>query len=139
MGSDLLIAAMAAPYREGQDYWQIPDADIERIGHARIAAYDLTAWTDDDLHAFVEDFIPDVWQEDVPSTEPERARWREQVRETLHYALAELLGGRRDVACLLFGGRPYWLTGGMSWGDTPTDAFEWIAALEHIALFDEPL
>jgi len=50
-----------------------------------------------------------------------------------------VLGYRRDVTTMQFAGHDYWLTGGMSWGETPTDAYERIAALDRIGLYEEPL
>ena len=38
-------------------------------------------------------------------------------------------GGSRDVGELHLGGASYYLTGGMSWGDSPTDTYDELNAL----------
>lgn len=147
MGADLLITAMAAPHRDGQDSWDIDMVEAERIGHERIDAHDLAAWSDDDLDNLALNLGVRTWDpypQSEPESEPERLDTPHQqlitdLRAALHQALTELLGYRRDVTSMDFGGRCYWLTGGMSWGDTPTDSYEWIAALNWIGLFDDAL
>lgn len=44
-------------------------------------------------------------------------------RDTLVMDLECVYGGYRDTAILLIGGETYILTGGMSWGDEPTDSY----------------
>ena len=141
MGADLLIAGMAAPHQDGVKPWQIDPARAEQIGHERIAAYDFATWTDD-LDAIAMNLGIRTWDDDAAdAAEPEAARAAliADVRAALDMALTELFGYRRDVATLGFGGRDYWLSGGMSGGDAPTDAYEWIAALDLIRVYEEPL
>lgn len=45
----------------------------------------------------------------------------------------------REVAHVRIGGREYIATGGLSWGDSPTDAFSYVSLLDDIHAFDEPL
>lgn len=145
MGADLLLAAMAAPHQASKQPWNIDHAEAIRIGHERIDAHDLRSWGEDDLENLALNLGVRQWQHpDDPDpahlpAEDQRASLEQDIRASLHAALDELAGYRRDVAELDFGGRPYWVTGGMSWGDTPTDAFEWIAALGWIGLYEEPL
>jgi hypothetical protein len=128
----------------------VPDSQYDhdvatRVGHRRIDGYDLAAWTDQDLEDLALNLGIRRWEHpDDPEPEPqapgeERTELVQELREALHGALDQLLGYRRDVTELQFGERRYWLTGGMSWGDTPTDAYEWVAALDWIGLYDEPL
>lgn len=145
MGADLLIARMSAPYRATERPWSIDLADAIRIGHERLDAYDFAPWGEGDLEDLALNLGVRQWrhpddQEPEPRpVEVEHAELVQDLREALHSALDELAGWRRDVAELEFGGRPYWLTGGMSWGDTPTDAYESIAALGWIGVYDDPL
>lgn len=45
--------------------------------------------------------------------------------------------GRRDVTWLTLGGCRYYFSGGMSWGDSPTDAYDVIMILSQISpIFD---
>lgn len=45
----------------------------------------------------------------------------------------------REVAHLRISDRTYVATGGLSWGDAPTDAFSYVCLLDDIHAFDEPL
>lgn len=47
----------------------------------------------------------------------------QQVRDAIHEALGLLETYRRDISYMTLKGTEYALTGGMSWGDYPTDAF----------------
>lgn len=145
MGADMLIARMRAPHREGVNPWDIDLTEAERIGHERIDAYEMGGLDDDDLDNLSLDLGLGGWDidevSDCDSADREVARKQlvADLRSALHGALTELCGNRRDVAFVTFDGRRYWLTGGMSWGDAPTDAFEWIVAFDWIGLYDEPL
>lgn len=46
------------------------------------------------------------------------------------YASGEF-NGRRDVGEISVRGVSYYVTGGMTWGDSPTDAFDSVAALSQ--------
>lgn len=142
MGADLFVAVMSAPHQEGVKPWDIDRAVAERIGHERIDAYDLDGLTDDDLETLGMNLGIRPWDaEDAEALTPEAARagLAADIREALHGALTEVFGQRRDMAELGLGGRDYWVSGGMSGGDAPTDAYEWIAALDWIGVYEEPL
>lgn len=145
MGADLLITGMAAPRSEGGESRQYDHEVAADEGHRRIDAYDLAGWADGDLEDLALNLGARTWhnpgdpEPDKGEPDQERAALIRDLREALHAALDEVLGGRRDVTTMQFAGRDYWLTGGMSWGDTPTDAYEWVSALNWIGLYDEPL
>jgi len=48
-------------------------------------------------------------------------------------ALGYLSKPYRDFSVMKFGDQEYWISGGMSWGDNPTDAYEHIELLSVIA------
>ncbi|MBN9605007.1 MAG: hypothetical protein J0G30_00135 [Actinomycetales bacterium] len=144
MGADLLLTSMAAPHLEGSPTARIGDELAARVGHQRIDQFDLAAWADLDLEELALNLGIREWQDpDDPQPEQYPAAARDQlvqdVRAALHAALEAVVGYRRDVAEMQFGGRYYWITGGMSWGDTPTEAYEAIAALNWIGLFEDPI
>jgi len=58
---------------------------------------------------------------------------RSMVKSRIKDAVEEVLGGlyRRDVAYMNLHGRSYVMTGGMSWGDLPTEACDLINLIEY--------
>jgi len=58
---------------------------------------------------------------------------RNMIRGKIKDAVEEVLGGlyRRDVAYMNLHGRSYVMTGGMSWGDLPTEACDLINLIEY--------
>lgn len=51
----------------------------------------------------------------------------------------QVLRFRQDVGWLEIDGARYWVTGGLSHGDEPTDSFPWIEALGEFGIFDAPI
>ena len=60
---------------------------------------------------------------------------REMVKEHIKEAANELLMFRRDVWEEDFSGILYQFTGGMSWGDQPTDAVQYMNLAEYSGIF----
>lgn len=52
------------------------------------------------------------------------------LRALLEQAAVELAEGRRDVTSVVINKTRWMVTGGMSWGDTPTDAYDMVAAID---------
>jgi hypothetical protein len=103
MGADLLIAAL------------VIDAGREPDFAAARAALDL-------LHQEQVE-IPDQFSDHDPGTEA----GLEAISESLCDSLAELeeaLQESRELASFELRGATVFLTGGMSWGDTPTELFD---------------
>ena len=95
--------------------------------------------TDDDLEWLTERLgIADCPDQDDPEA-PARSDLAREIRRAPHSALDVLLDGPRDVADAQFGGRRYWVTGGMSWGDSPTDSFDAVCVFDSLHLYAEPL
>jgi len=64
---------------------------------------------------------------------------RDMVKEKIKAAAEELFGAgsyRRDVASMRLGEIYYLMTGGMSWGDLPTEACDLICLIENSAVTD---
>lgn len=64
----------------------------------------------------------DDYRDDFEMAENMRARLRAAVEEVLFQP-------RRDVAMLILGNVTYHMTGGMSWGDDPTEAYQYVLLL----------
>jgi hypothetical protein len=62
----------------------------------------------------------------------------EHVQEKLREAVSAIRGGSREVTYLEYAGDSYtvilWITGGMSWGDEPTEAFSPFLYLAEAAI-----
>ena len=98
---------------------------------AALPAADLTAERRERLHAIVgglseqelQQLDPDDWDAEGP----------EELRRKLHEHIAALHGpdDRRDIVVLHAPLMPYemWVTGGMSWGDDPTDVYDCFCTL----------
>jgi len=76
----------------------------------------------------------DLWKLDDLTSK----KIRDMVREKIKAAADELFSGdyRRDVASMHLHGRSYLMTGGMSWGDLPTEACDLINLIEHSTVTD---
>jgi hypothetical protein len=59
----------------------------------------------------------------------------EYVQDRLRVAVEGVRGPRRDITVLEFGGETIWLTGGLSWGDDPTEMFMPLIYLEASGIF----
>ncbi len=64
--------------------------------------------------------------------------FRYMIRSKLKDSIQHLDEGCRDTAHVKLGSDTWIITGGMSWGDTPTDSFEHIAAIEASGITVEP-
>jgi hypothetical protein len=108
MGADMFIAALAAPRGASLDWDAAEPAirafDREELG--RIA--DELGCDDDDV--------------------------AEQLRAAVQAAREALAGGSRELDVLEFGTWDLFLTGGLSWGDTPSDLFDVFGALQASGL-----
>lgn len=59
---------------------------------------------------------------------------RGELYDLLKEAYDYLWGRPRDVATLNLGGQDYWLAGGMSWGDDPSEAFTMICRIDRFSI-----
>jgi len=101
MGADLILVAAAVP----QDPSTVPD---------RIDTLDS-----DKLLDLVDDYAP--WVMEDKDTDIGAIA---EIRAYLVEAWDIVSGDRRDVVQMRFDGRWYYLTGGMTWGDDPSDAYD---------------
>jgi hypothetical protein len=61
---------------------------------------------------------------------------REMIRGRIRQAIEDMSDWRRDIACLTLGGTNYIFSGGLSWGDLPTDACEMINLVSDSGVLD---
>jgi hypothetical protein len=80
----------------------------------------------------------DSWEE-TEQQEPDFEKARGTARAALHAELDRLFRYPEDVAVVTINGRNYWATGGLSWGDAPTDAYSILNVFAQLGLFDEPV
>lgn len=64
--------------------------------------------------------------------------FRYDIRSKLKTSIEFIDEGRRDVAHVKLGEDVWAITGGMSWGDPPTNAYDHIAAIDASGITQEP-
>ena len=124
MGADMLLAIAASP----QTASGVSDASVDAMcARGREAA--AAAFAEGDLEA---EFYPELLEEGIG-----------EAADLAAAAITSWIEGgglhSREVAYVRIGGRAYIATGGLSWGDSPTDAFSYVSLLGDIHAFDEPL
>ena len=123
MGADFLVSFLTADPKAEIDFTAGRRA-IEELG-----ASPLSSWPADFLdYAGVN---PDLSSKDDKGTREVRADLVDGLETDLRLLEAAVEGSRRDVWIGEIGGKSVVLTGGPSWGDVPTDAFE---AFNRLAL-----
>lgn len=124
MGADMLLAIAASPVTSSGSPATLMDEVCIRVRDRVVAAF---AAGDVEAEFFVE-----LLEEGQSVT-----------ADTVTDALTRWLrdGGlqSREVAHLRINNRQYVATGGLSWGDSPTDAFSYVSLLDDIRAFDQPL
>lgn len=117
MGADLVLAITAYPTLANGDAVKAGDELSARV---RAALSDIS----DEALQDVADGTGD--EDDL-----------EAFREMLENAIDEFFGSPippRDVNLVCLGGQWWLITGGMSWGDDPTESFAAITALEYLGV-----
>jgi hypothetical protein len=98
---------------------------MTRIGIARIGRLPAGSINPEDF-AHREDYLYD---------DPEHVYPDAQLEAWLADAIREAFAHPREVAEVSLDGRNWLITGGMSWGDAPTDSYEPIVTLETYRIF----
>jgi hypothetical protein len=117
MGADMLLAMVRAPYAADPT----TRLTVDQIITATTRRLDALNWTElaDALDTF-----------DDPG---------QTIRERAEEAVAELLGRSRDTAWITIDGKNYIVTGGLSTGDSPTDAYEHVELLDELGIWEEAI
>lgn len=149
MGAEMFIAVAAAPHFVKTEHAiaaTITPEVLAQIGRSRIGAL-----TDDALNRVLENvtldlagnadlvdersIMADGWDA-LEATESMRVRVRASLND-FHAAPRD--GYPRDTTRLTIDGRPYLASGGLSWGDIPTDSYEVILLTDELALWETPI
>ncbi len=110
MGADLLITALVVDENRELDY---------EAADRAIAALDA----------------PDILEPDFFDKDPDEPEGLEQIRALLRADLRELreaIEGYFEIALVHIRGATVYLTGGMTWGDGPTEVWDVIARLRAV-------
>ena len=144
MGADMLLYCCEDP----SDYakaWPIIQHRINNRQNKELEDFaDDHHWCDaQEIDEELEDL--ELSEEDLYKLNDLRGmKIREMVKEKLVEAVSELIGNpengfgpyRRDIACMHLNGVSYMFSGGMSWGDQPSDACEYMNIIDGSGLFD---
>ena len=122
MGADLLLAVMKRPPELSEDqYKRVVDRHVDCLSsrEALLKIYDPEELNNTDEYEGDDDAL------------------RQAVKDKIIAALASVYDTRRDVSDIRCDcGLEYIVTGGMSWGDPPTDSYDDIAFLDQIGFTD---
>ena len=138
MGADFIHAVCPLP--------KVTD-DVKKEISLRISALN-EASVDEILNAFhhdweteVEDRVENMLQEKhLFKVDSLRETFKKEIAdEMINEAIEEVIycGSRRDVGHLFLEGRWWAISGGMSWGDAPTDAMRYIDILEVSGILED--
>ncbi|WP_159599944.1 hypothetical protein [Agromyces humi] len=134
MGYMSIIAAPAPRYAT-KSFIQPPAAEVEE----RLRSITGRVFDDHTIEDFP--FVPleDQFGWDVSAwTAGQRLHASEQVIDAIIEWCRIDAGRWRDVATLQIDDKPYYVTGGMSGGEYPTESFAYVEALSTLEAFDEP-
>lgn len=144
MGADLCLVWCREPSDLGTDDDEAAAkvrAAVLKMSREGLREYlecELESDLDDALHDKLEELgladVGDMADDDLYAVEVELAG------TSFVDAAMELRLYRRDVSSIQIDGACYAITGGMSWGDTPTDAYQYVSRLSWIdeLLYAEP-
>lgn len=144
MGSDFMFAFARAPHTELGSIDAMLSAELQaRIGKMRAYKH-VSGLTLDELSvetdavAFEAD--PEIFDDGVDTASEEYLdALRPQYLEQLLKDVDLFLDDRRDISGFTLHEEVYYITGGMSWGDDPTDAYFPIQRVDIAGIFDEPI
>ena len=145
MGADFMLYCCEEPSDYAKAYPVIMYR-IESLSDGELADIaDELLWYDvQEIEDELEDFK--IKEEDLYSLDDlKRNKIRKMAREKLVEAVHELIGNpndknictgwRRDVTNMHLNGVSYIFSGGMSWGDLPAEACEFINLIDHSGIF----
>lgn len=125
MGADLLLSATTLPHRA--DGTLVDDDELVlRVIQAR-----LDALSDETVDRVVDNWEPMLELSD-DDLRTHCTGWAQDV-------LAALNRGYRTCTTMTLGGQTYLFSGGLSWGDDPSDEWTAVGIVGELGLFDEPI
>lgn len=138
MGADMLIAICRAPHSVKDKRLTGSNEILQEIKRR----VDKIVPDDDNLERWADPDSFDDWDWDnYHDSDDDDERRDEQVAAyhyRLHMAARALLAHSREVTTIEIDRKYYLASGGMSWGDPPTDAYDSIALVDEAGIFDDP-
>lgn len=137
MGADMLLAVCRAPHSARDSRLRLDpatrDEAIARSQKYQPDSYDLDTWADPDSYEGYD------WEgyEDMDEDDQHDLRV-DAFRDRLLSSALAALRGSREITSITIDGKVYLASGGMSWGDPPTTAFDDLQILDDTGLFNEP-
>lgn len=113
MGADLILAHL-----DVTELWEDPDRARTEL-HRRIDATEA----------------PPDWFDDPRSPAEVLAAWHDHLRNRIEFIFE---AGARDVVVIEVAGRTVLVTGGTSWGDSPSEALDALTDLDEAGILAEP-
>ncbi len=146
MGADMMLYCVEDPIAYDKA-WPLIKHRIENLDESTIEdiADSLLHYEAEELWEEMKDGV-EIKKEDLFDLDNLFViKLQKMVRQRLEDAVTSIIGGpekeelsfwRRDLAHMNLGGVAYIFTGGMSWGDLPTEACTELALIEAAGLFD---
>jgi len=103
------------------------------LAEARILALDPVPDNYEDLFFW----HPTFYDRAEETTEPTFTD--DEVREMIRDGVAKVFEYWRDTTTLVLDDKWYIATGGLSWGDPPTECYDPVCMMDAISLFDKPI
>lgn len=116
MGADLTLAITDAPTVE-----QLAESNRPNLYRALDIA--VAEASDNTINLILDELWSDI---DLDIS-------REDILERAYKALDNLLNDNRDVVYTLIHEYPVWISGGMSWGDTPSESYEDVVLIDWLS------
>lgn len=117
-GKAALAAWIEADPKLGDDYWYTAS---RLVGYIRVA----------NLKVDNDDVMQTIFDDDMAGPL--------EVRRRLQHAVRDVMRRNREVGVVTIAGGNYLVSGGMSWGDPPTEAYDLLEFIGYFDLFEEAI
>ncbi len=121
MGADFLMAV--AEITKPEQYW------YDLLGEMDDGAIDAYVEESETLHYWKEDYEGEL------VTDKDRSKFYQYVAERVNDAIKTCYGESREGSWFSDGEKKWYVTGGMSWGDDPTDIFNEVRVMDSFQYF----
>lgn len=121
MGAEFLMAV--AEITEPEQYW------LDLLGEMDDGAMAAYVKETETLHYWEEDYADEL------DTDEDRAKFYQYVAERVNEGIKTCYSDSREGAWFSDGEKKWYVTGGMSWGDLPTDIFDNVRIMDSFQYF----
>lgn len=123
MGADFCLAYLGIEKEKDPD-WSKARELVERMGKTHLFRWKETFKDIEDMDYFFMTLdVPMGWKDEGEPDMNDRTRACERLLRCLREVRSAWDEGTRDSAVLELNGKAYLFSGGMSWGDPPTDTY----------------